>query len=279
MPGSNTRALDKARTLPADGLILDLEDAVSPDAKITARKQVLGAIRQGGYGDREIVIRVNGAGTSWADDDLAAVAKSGADAVLLPKINKPEDLEAAIARLTRLGAPATMAAWVMAETAAGIVNIDAIAAANPRLQVIVMGTADLAKELRIESTPGRLGLLTALSRCVLAARAQGLDILDGVYTDLTDSGGFKSACEQGRTLGFDGKTLIHPGQIEAANRTFGVSAEKATRARQMIDAWEQASADGSGIAVLGGQMIEKLHADEARRLLTLHTAIERKEKR
>jgi citrate lyase subunit beta/citryl-CoA lyase len=279
MPGSNTRALDKARTLPVDGVIMDLEDAVAPEAKTAARDQVLAAITAGGYNHRELVIRVNGAGTAWGKDDLAAAATSGADAVLLPKVEGPQQLDEAVAQLIGYGAPDTLNIWVMAETAAGILAIDEIAAATSRLAVIVMGTADLSKQLRIKSTPGRLGLLAALSRCVLAARAQGLDILDGVHTDLSDAGSFKNTCEQGKALGFDGKTLIHPRQIEMANRVFGVTEAEVAQAAEVIDAWNAATADGRGIAVLNGQMIEKLHAHDARRVLALHTAIERTERR
>ncbi len=273
VPGSNARALDKARGLPADGLIMDLEDAVAPGAKQQAREQVLAAIRRGGYGHRELVVRCNGHDTPWYDDDLAAAATSGADAVLLPKVSAAVQVRDAAESLRRHGAPPDLALWVMAETAAAILAIEAIAAADPALAVIVMGTSDLGRELRIEPDRERRGLLLALSLCVLAARAQGLDILDGVFGELADAEAFREACEQGKALGFDGKTLIHPAQIDVANEVFGVSPEALRRARETIAAWEAAAARGDGIAVLDGRMIESLHAEAARRTLALAAAI------
>lgn len=271
IPGSNQRALEKARTLPADALILDLEDAVSPDAKAAARQAACAAA--GSYTGREVVIRVNGLETAWGSEDLAAAATSGAAAVLIPKVDGPEDLLTADAALRAAGAPAEMGLWVMAETPRGIQQIGAICEADAALQAVVIGTNDLAKDLRLPPDPERLGLLQALSSCILAARAQGLDIIDGVYVNLADETGFVRECEQGRRLGFDGKSLIHPRQIEPANAAFGVTAAELARSQAVVAAWEDAAAKGRGIAVLDGQMIEELHAAAARRVLALHAAI------
>ena len=273
MPGSNRRALEKARSLDVDGVIMDLEDAVAPGAKAEARDNVLDAIRAGGYGHREIVIRLNDFYTPWGEDDLRAAATSGADAILLPKVDDAAFLNKIGDLLTINGAPPSLKLWVMAETPRAIQNIDRIADGDSRLEVIVMGTSDLGRALRVPDTPGRLGLLPALSACVLAARAHGLDILDGVHGDLADETGFRNACNQGKTLGFDGKTLIHPGQIDAANQIFGVSEAEAEKAAAIIAAWEAAAAEGNGIAVVDGRMIENLHAEEAKRLLALRAAI------
>lgn len=268
MPGANARALEKARTLDADVIIMDLEDAVAPEAKELARRQVMAAVAAGGYGRREVVVRVNGLDTPWGAADLAAVAACPPDAVLLPKIDSASNLRAVIARLNEASA-STLPVWTMMETPEAVLEAASIATLAPRLAVMVMGTADLAKALRLPPDPTRSGLLSALSHCVLAARARGLDILDGIFTDLRDDSGLHAACRQGKALGFDGKTLIHPGQIGAANEIFGVSAEEAEAAARIIAAWEQAAASGRGIAVLDGRMVERLHADEARRVLAL----------
>jgi len=273
MPGSNPRVLDKARSLPADAVILDLEDAVAPDAKAEARERVVAELAAGGYGAREIVVRVNAYGTEWWDADMKAACASGADAMLVPKVNSADQVSKFGDLMTINSAPADMQLWIMAETPDAILNINAIAVADPRLTVIVMGTSDLGKALRLPADPDRVGLQFALGACVLAARARGLDILDGVFGDLTDADGFARACEQGKRLGFDGKTLIHPGQIATANDVFGVSDEDAVRAAAIVRAWENAAAQGSGIAVLDGQMIENLHADAARRVLELAAAV------
>jgi citrate lyase subunit beta/citryl-CoA lyase len=273
MPGSNTRALAKARELPCDAVIMDLEDAVAPDAKKTARDNVIAAVRAGGYGEREVVIRINGIYTEWGEDDLAGAAISGADAILCPKIDTAAQINKVADMMTINGAPDTQRVWVMAETPRAVIDIDAIAGAEPRLAVIVMGTSDLAKALRLPTDPERSGLLPSLGLCILAARSAGLDILDGVHGNLTDPAAFRRVCDQGKALGFDGKTLIHPGQIETANTVFGVSPEDAAQATEICAAWETASANGQGIAVLNGRMIEELHASEARRLLALHAAI------
>ncbi|PLX60613.1 HpcH/HpaI aldolase/citrate lyase family protein [Sedimenticola selenatireducens] len=272
-PGANSRALDKARSLPVDGLILDLEDAVAPAAKAAARDAVVAALSEGGFGYRRRIVRVNGLDTPWGEADIAAMARTGADAILLPKVESPQAVQTAVAALDAAGGPADLPIWIMAETPRGILQIDSIAAAHPRLQVIVMGTSDLAKELRVRHTPGREGLLASLGLCVLAARARGLEILDGVYLYLRDEPGFAAACEQGRDMGFDGKTLIHPRQIEPANRIFGISAEALQQAQQIIAAWREAQQAGSGVCVVDGRLVENLHVEEAERLVTMHEVI------
>ena len=278
MPGSNKRALDKARTLPADALIMDLEDAVAPEAKNAARENVIAAIQAGGYGDRELVIRINALHTPWGKKDLVAAATAAVDAVLVPKIDDAAELKKVVDLLAINGAPKQLKVWAMAETPLAMININSIARADARLMVLVMGTSDLAKSLRIPTDSDQNGLRTALSSCVLAARAYGIDILDGVYTDLADIAGFRKSCDQAKRLGFDGKTLIHPSQIEVANTVFGVSEERLAHASEVIAAWDAAAAQGRGIAVLDGQMIEKLHADEARRALALNATITRKQR-
>lgn len=274
MPGANARALEKARSLPADGLILDMEDAVSPDAKELARKQIVESVTQGGYGPREVVIRVNALTTPWGRDDVTAVANIGANAILFPKVESAEEVHAAVAALDESGAPDDLPIWMMAETPRGILNIDAIAGSHPRLAVIVMGTSDLAKEMRVRHTPDRVGLVSALSLCVMAARSHGLEILDGVYLDLNDAAGFRDACEQGRDMGFDGKTLIHPKQLEAANEVFAPTEQEVENAGNIIAAWEQARSEGKGVVVVNGRLIENLHVEEARRNLAVAEAIQ-----
>jgi citrate lyase subunit beta/citryl-CoA lyase len=274
VPGSNPRAIDKARSLPADAVIIDLEDAVAPNSKGAARKQMLAALRAGGFGMREVIVRVNGLGTEWSADDIRATAASGARAILFPKISSAGELHAAMARLDAAGG-AEVSVWVMVETPGAIQSIDTIAAAGPRLSALVMGTADLAKALRLPTEASRIGLLHSLGRCVVAARSGGVDILDGVFGDLRDPAGFRASCQQGRAMGFDGKTLIHPEQIEATNEIFGVSAEQAENAARIIAAWDSAAAAGHGIAVLEGRMVERLHADEARRILALRESIKK----
>jgi citrate lyase subunit beta/citryl-CoA lyase len=273
MPASNARALEKARGLDADALILDLEDAVAPGAKEEARALALAALRAGGYGRRELALRVNGAGTPWGAADLAAAARSGAHAVVLPKVESAEAVRAADAELRGHGAPGELALWVMVETPRGVLRVAEIAGATPRLACLVMGTSDLVKDLRARHTPGRLEVLTSLSLTVLAARAHGLAALDGVHLDLADEAGFEAACRQGLDLGFDGKTLIHPKTIAVANRVFTPGAEELARARRIIEAHEAAAAAGKGVAVLDGRLVESLHVEDARRLLALAAAI------
>ncbi|MDF1527992.1 MAG: CoA ester lyase [Sedimenticola sp.] len=272
-PGVNRRALEKARTLPIDCLILDLEDAVSPDEKRAARETVVEVLSAGGYGYRKRVLRINGLETEWGAEDIVAVAKAAVDAVLIPKVESPETVLEAIAALDAAGAAPDLPIWIMAETPAGILNINTIAAAHPRLEVIVMGTSDLAKEMRVRHTRGRKGLMTALGLCLLAARAHGLTILDGVYLDLQDGDGFRAACEQGRNMGFDGKTLIHPQQITPANQLFGISAAELKQAETIVSAWQNALQAGKGVCVVEGRLIENLHVDEARRVIAMQGAI------
>lgn len=274
LPASNPRAVEKARTLDVDVVILDLEDAVAPDAKAAARDAAVAAAAAGGFGHREVVIRVNGTDTPWGAEDIAAVARSRADAILFPKVTDGRGLREAIRAVDQAGGPG-MPAWAMAELPEAVLAMDAIAGLAPRLAVVVMGTADLAKALRLPADPTRLGLQAALSGCVMAARAHGLDILDGIFADLRDETGFREACLQGKALGFDGKTLIHPAQVAAANEVFGVSAGTAADAARVVAAWEAAAAAGRAIAVLDGRMIERLHAEEARRVLALHEAVRR----
>jgi citrate lyase subunit beta/citryl-CoA lyase len=272
MPGSNSRALQKARELPADCLIFDLEDAVAPEAKDTAASLVAATIRAGGYGQRELIVRTNGVGTEWFAGDAAAIASCEADAILLPKIEAADQLSEARRQLNKAGASADLPFWIMAETPRGVLDLDAILAGCPEVQVVVMGTSDLAKELRIPHTPDRSGLVNTLSLCQLTARAHGLDIIDGVQLALDDTEGFRLACQQGRALGFDGKSLIHPRQIAAANELFGVSAAAAAAAREIVQAWETARTAGHGITVLNDRLIEQLHVEEAERTLAIHAA-------
>jgi citrate lyase subunit beta/citryl-CoA lyase len=273
MPGANERALEKAKGIPADSLIFDLEDAVSPDAKPDARDRVCAAAGSGGYGLREIVIRANGLDTQWGADDLAAAATSGAAAVLVPKIGGAADIGEVERRLDAAGAPETMRIWAMLETPAGILDARHVCTASERLSVLVMGTNDIAKELRAEQVPGRAPMQVALQSCLLAARLAGKVILDGVYNDIKDEEGFRAECVQGRQLGFDGKTLIHPSQVEPCNEVFAPSPEEVDHARAVIAAFEAAEAEGKGVVSLDGRMIENLHVEAARRALAADEAI------
>lgn len=275
MPGSNPAVLEKARTLPADGLIFDLEDAVAPEAKEGARTIVAAALAGGGYGDRELVIRVNAIDTPWGHADLAAAATMPIDAVLLPKVENPDRVALAVALLDGFGAPERLAVWCMLETPRGILYVREIAAASPRLAALVLGTSDLTKNLHALPTRDRLPLITSLSLAILAARAHGLAILDGVHLDLADDEGFAAACRQGRELGFDGKTLIHPKQIAAANAAFAPTPEEVEWSRRIIAAHSEAAAAGKGVVLVEGRLIENLHVENARRLLALAGEIER----
>jgi citrate lyase subunit beta / citryl-CoA lyase len=275
VPGANARALEKARGLAADALILDLEDAVAPSAKEVARAQVLTALQAPGGWRSERVVRINGASTPWGKDDLAALARAGADALCLPKVESPDELRAASAALEAAGAPAGLALWAMIETPRGVLAAREIAAATPRLACLVAGTSDLVKDLRARHTPGRGEVLTSLSLLLLAARAAGLTALDGVHLDLSDAAGFEAACRQGRDLGFDGKTLIHPSQLESANRAFSPSPEELSVARKVVEAHAEAVAAGKGVTVVDGRLVESLHVAEAERLLALGEAIAR----
>jgi citrate lyase subunit beta / citryl-CoA lyase len=269
MPGANERALEKAKTLPADALILDLEDAVAPDAKVAARERVCAAV--GSYGDREVTIRVNGLGTPWHLDDLRAAGSAGPSAVVVPKVNSVDEVHAIEKALSH--APDHTAIWAMIETPAAVLNCASIAAASDRLTVLVLGTNDLAKEMVAAQVPGRAPLLGPLSMCVLAARATGRVILDGVYNDVRDLEGFAAECRQGRDFGFDGKTLIHPGQVEPCNEIFAPSAEEVSQAHRVIAAFEEAQREGRGVATVDGRLIENLHVANAERVLALAEAV------
>jgi len=271
MPSSNARALEKARTIPCDGLILDLEDAVAPDAKPAARAAACAAAASGEYGRRTLTIRVNSIGTEWHDDDLAAVAEAGPDAVVVPKVNSADDVHRLVDALERAGAPDQTTLWAMVETPLAILDALAIARASERLSAFVLGTNDLVKELYAEHVPGRAPILPSLHQALLAGRAAGLTVLDGVYNDVKDLDGFLGECRQGRQLGFDGKTLIHPGQVEGANEVFAPGDEAVEEARGILDAWEAGS--GSGVVTYHGRMIENLHVESARRTLSIHDAI------
>ena len=271
LPASNERALAKSRTLPCDGLILDLEDAVAPDAKPAAREAACAAAASGEYGPRELTIRVNAAGTAWHDADLAEACAAGPDAVVVPKVDSAAEVRALVAAMERAGAPDRTALWAMVESPRAILGCADLAAASDRLTVLVMGTNDLAKELYAAHEPGRAPLLTALSLALLAARAAGRAILDGVFNDVRDLDGFRAECLQGRRLGFDGKTVIHPGQVEVANEVFAPSAEDVEEARGIVEAWE--AGRGAGVVTYRGRMVERLHVETARRTLALHTAL------
>jgi citrate lyase subunit beta/citryl-CoA lyase len=274
IPGSNPRALEKARSLPADGLIIDLEDAVAAAAKEEARAIVAAALAAGGYGGRELVLRVNPLDTPWGHADLAAAATLPIDAVLLPKVESADRVRLTVSLLEALGAPEKLAAWCMIETPLGILEAPQIAGASPRLAVLVLGTSDLTKELHAIATRDRLPLITALGLAMLAARAHGLAILDGVHLDLSDEEGFALACRQGRELGFDGKALIHPTQIGPANAAFAPSAAEIEWSRRIIAAHAAAATAGKGVVLVDGKLIESLHVGNARRLLGLAEGIE-----
>jgi citrate lyase beta subunit len=273
MPGANTRALEKARTLPADALIFDLEDAVAPEAKEAARTNVVLAAESRAYGKREIVIRCNGLGTPWGEADIEAIAKSGADAILVPKVESAAQVTHVVSLLDTAGAPTDMAVWAMMETPKGILRAEEIAGSHPRLGLFVMGTNDLVKDMRARHTPMRLPMITALGIGMLAARAHGLAILDGVYNDIQDTAGFRAVCQQGLEMGFDGKTLIHPSQVEPCNEIFAPSAAELEMAGKIVAAFKAAQAEGKGVVTVDGRMIENLHVEQAERALALASAI------
>ncbi|HTQ12973.1 MAG TPA: CoA ester lyase [Rhizomicrobium sp.] len=274
MPGSNARAMEKAQALPADAVILDLEDAVAPDAKETARAQVCEVVKARRFGKREVVIRVNGLSTQWGAGDLAAAAEAGPDAILIPKVSAPGDLADVTEHLTGTKGAATPL-WAMMETPLAILNAGAIAGASPggRLACLVMGTNDLIKEFRGKHTQDRQNLAAALSLCVAAARAYGLSVIDGVYNDIADADGFRATCEQGRAFGFDGKTLIHPSQLDPCNEVFAPSPEEVAAARKIIAAFDLPQNSGRGAIALDGRMVERLHAEIARQTVALADAI------
>ncbi len=273
MPGANARALEKAKDIPADSLIFDLEDAVAPDAKEAARERVCAAAASGDYGLKEIIIRVNGLDTSWCEGDLRAASQSGASAVLVPKINSAADIAVIEERLREYSAPDTLGIWAMLETPSGIFNVRSIAASSTGLTTFVMGTNDIAKELHAEYVADRSPLLFSLSTCLLAVREAGKVILDGVFNDIADAEGFLNEARQGRSMGFDGKTLIHPAQVDPCNDIFAPSAKEVDFASRVIEAFETAQAEGLGVVTVDGRMIENLHVDNARRSLALATAI------
>jgi citrate lyase subunit beta/citryl-CoA lyase len=278
MPGSNARAIEKARTLPADAVILDLEDSVAPEAKASAREQVMAAITAGGFGAREVVVRINGLDTPWHVDDLNAAARAAPDAILVPKISIPQQLEGIGQRLLDLHAHLRIHIWAMIETPLAIFNILALAAmakdSESRLAALVMGTNDLAKETRARIVPGRAPMIPWLMACVAAAHVYGIDILDGVYNELGNTQGFAQECREARDMGFDGKTLIHPSQIEPCNSAFSPSADDVAQARKIIAAFELPENRDKGVVQLDGRMVERLHADTARRTVAIARAIE-----
>ncbi len=277
MPGSNPRALAKARSLAADGLIFDLEDAVAPDVKCAARDSVARSLAAGGYGRRELFVRVNALTTEWGHADLVAAAAMPIDAVLLPKVESADAVRQAEAVLVEAGAPEGLLTWCMIETPRGVLRAEEIASASARVGGLILGTADLTKDLRAQHTRERLPLLTAFGLCLLAARTFGLAILDGVHLDLADDEGFLDACRQGRELGFDGKTVIHPKTIAAANAAFGPSPEEVAWSRRVIAAHGEAVAAGKGVVLVDGRLVENLHVQSAHQVVALADAISLRE--
>lgn len=281
MPGSNTRALEKAKSLHSDALILDLEDAVAPEAKEAARRQVCAVVAAGGYGGREVVIRINGLETPWGEADLEAAAAAAPDAVLVPKVGSGADIARVTHRLAEAGAPARTQLWAMIETPLAVLNIAEIAAAakapGARLACFVMGTNDLVKETRADLSMNRDPALYWLSAAITAARAFGLDALDGVYNNFKDAEGFRRECLHGRALGFDGKTLIHPDQIAVANEVFAPPPAEIVWARKVIAAFDLPEHKGKGVITVEGRMVELMHAEMARRTVAIAEAIAQKE--
>ena len=267
MPGAKERALEKAKTLAADSLILDLEDATAPSEKAEAREKVAAAVRSGGYGKRELVVRINGLDTPWGADDLKAAAEMGPDAVLVPKVNAAAQVEEIEALLVKYGAPEKTKIWAMMETPRGMLHAESIAASTPRLEAFIMGTNDLVKELEAEHTTMRLPVITALGLCMLAARAYGVAIIDGVYNAYQDQDGFREACAQSREMGFDGRTLIHPSQVDIANEAFAPTADSIELAKRYVAAFEETLAKGEAVAVVEGKIVENLHVETAKKLL------------
>ncbi len=272
MPGSNARALEKAKSLPCDGVIFDLEDAVSPDAKAQARNQVRAALLAGGFGARELIVRINGLATNWWQDDLAALEGATFDGILLPKVESAEALERLEKAICKQGQD-DKALWAMLETPRAFLKAEEIASATERLQGLVIGTNDLVKDLHGAHTRGRLPVVTALGIALLVARSYGLSVLDGVYNDFKNTEGLIDECKQGREFGFDGKTLIHPAQIDTANDAFGVTAAEQAAAKRLIEAFDSAVLAGKGVAVFDGRMIEDLHVHEAKRIVAMAEAI------
>lgn len=272
MPAANERALEKAKSIPADGLILDLEDAVAPDAKETAREQAVGAVQAGGYGNRQLTIRANGLDTPWGNDDIAAIAQSGAHAIVIPKVASAAHLDKIASKLDAASAPPELGIWAMVETPQAIFAAREIAS-HPRLTAVVMGTNDLAKELRAGLVPGRHPLIPHLATALLACREADTVALDGVFNDIKNAEAFQAECVQGMEMGFDGKTLIHPSQVEPCNQVWSPSEDEIDHARRVIEAFNEAEADGRGVVTVDGRMIENLHVDNAKRVLAVADAI------
>jgi citrate lyase subunit beta/citryl-CoA lyase len=270
LPAANPRAIEKARTLPCDAVILDLEDAVAPDAKDEARALAVAAVREGGFGDRELVVRVNGLDTPWGADDLAALADATPDAVLVPKVSSGDGIDAYAAAL---GGRARL--WAMIETCQAMLRLDQLGDASRAagVEVWVIGSNDLAKEMRCVLTTDRTPLLPALSMAVMAARAHGLIVVDGVFNDIADAAGFEAQCAQGVAFGFDGKSLIHPSQLEPANLAFTPAAEAVAQARAVVAAFAQPENAAKGVIKVDGRMVERLHLAEAMRVIAVAEAI------
>lgn len=277
MPGSNARALDKARNLPADGLILDLEDSVAPDAKPMARDQIAGAVAAKGFGKREIIIRINNLESPWWEADLTMAAHAKPDGILVPKISRPADIKRLEERLRTLKADPAIVLWAMIESPLGVLSAQEIAATaregDKRLAGFIMGPNDIARETRMRMLPGRAAMLPLFTHCILAARASGIEILDGPYNDINDVAGFAKECAQGRDMGFDGKTLIHPGQIDAANAAYTPPAEEVARARKIMGVFDLPENVSKGVVQLDGQMVERLHVEMAKRTIAIADAI------
>jgi citrate lyase subunit beta/citryl-CoA lyase len=272
MPGANERAMEKAKSLDCDGIIFDLEDAVAASSKAEARDKVAGVVQGGGYGYRELIVRINGLDTLWGKDDLAVAATLPVHALLFPKVESAAQVAEIVAAVDASGG-SHLPIWVMIETPKGVLDVREVASASERVQCLIMGTSDLVKELRAEHTPTRSNLAFALQHCVLAAREAGVDVLDGVHLDFRNLDSFREACEQGRAMGFDGKTLIHPTQVETANEVFGYGEEAIEDARAVLEVWAAAQAEGKGVAELDGRLIENLHAAEAERVLAFAQAL------
>lgn len=277
MPGSNARALDKGRSLPVDGLILDLEDSVAPDAKGSAREQIAKAVATDGYGGRELLIRINSLDTPWWNDDVAMAGQAAPDGILVPKVSTVEDLQKVTERLAEVGADPALKVWAMIETARAVLDADKLAATvrepGSRLAGFVFGPNDISRETRIRMLPGRSTMLPMISHCILATRAHGLEILDGPYSDFANADGFAQECIQARDLGFDGKTLIHPSQIDSCNAIFTPPAPEVAEARKIIAAFDLPENATRGAIQIDGRMVERLHADMARRTIAIADAI------
>ena len=276
MPGSNARAIAKGRSLGADGLILDLEDSVLPDAKNMARAQVVDALREGGYGHRELIVRVNSLNTVWGEEDIVAISTSGANAILLPKVDNAAEIQQAVKIMIASNAPDDLAIWAMMESPLGILHSEEIAFSSSRMKCLVLGTSDLARDLHCSHTIDRLPMLSSIELCILSARAAGIAVIDGVFLDLNDDEGFKYSCTQGLELGFDGKTLIHPKTIEIANSVYAPSRTELEWSHAVIKAHKRAAEKGQGVTILEGKLIENLHVRNAKRLLELNKIISKR---